>query len=384
MEDGRRIQVGVLALVLVTPALVSLTPMAQASHQDDVTRIAVLDSGIRATHEAFADGQVVAWHDFVDGETQPHDPHGHGTAVASMAAGSNVGPQTLSHAPGTELIVGRVLGPDGALWSDVNASIEWAIDEGADVITLSIYSYWPRPNLDVAFGYSKWEHMLFDAIEHAHDHGVFVTVLAGNGMFNRGHPTMSYLHPPASSPGALIVGGADSDGEPVAPHGSMEPEVTSQYYVTVAGNGCDTCYHFSEGTSFSTPLVAGMGAHLIDVARAHGFRWDRTISRSCSSTPPGTRRLHRPSRATGSSTTRPSTTPWTSSSGTRTATIPPISSTASTWRAPKRPSGAAGTPRTTVDPAPARTPIHIGRFIVRPPWSSATRSSRRTSRSSSP
>lgn len=260
------------ALAAVLLLSVGALPASAGHGNDGEVRIAVLDSGIRDSHETFQDGQVVAWMDFVNGLDTPYDDHGHGTAVASMAAGTNTGSQTDSHAPGQSLIVGKVLSANnGAAWSDVNDSIEWAVEQGADVITLSVYSYWPRPSIDILFGYSQWEQMLFNAIEGAAEHGVFVTILAGNGMFNSCLPTESWLHPPATSPSALIVGGAYADGTPVTPCSSLEPEVTAPYYVDVASDDCDTCYRDWQGTSFSTPLVAGIGANVIEAAQNQGL-----------------------------------------------------------------------------------------------------------------
>jgi subtilisin family serine protease len=187
-----------------------------------------------------------------------------------MAAGTNTADQTDSHAPGTGLIVGKVLSESGAAWEDVNRGIHWAIDRGADVITLSVYSYFPEPLVPVAFGYPDGEQQLFDAIEAAVDHGAYVTVLAGNGLGNVCVPTVSWLHPPAASPGATVVGGADSQGLP-ATCSSRAPEVTAPYSADVADNECDDCYRDGSGTSYSTPLVAGIGARVIDAARQLGI-----------------------------------------------------------------------------------------------------------------
>lgn len=254
------------------------TPVQNRSDDDDPgpepVVVAVLDTGIHAGHEAFGEDQVVAWYDFGrdggpehpqvlwDERVEPYDEDGHGTAVASLVGGQ--GQHTPSHAPGVKLAVAKVSGEGGgAAWSDVARAMQWATDVAeADVISLSFYAYLPQ---------SGAGHPLLAALEEARAKDVLPVVLAGNGMDNFGLPTMSWLHPPATSRHSLVVGGADEAGTPVAPMGSMDPEVTALYYTRIACPGSDTCYDDWSGTSFSTPLVAGMAARLVEVARADGL-----------------------------------------------------------------------------------------------------------------
>lgn len=263
-----------VAILMLAVPLASATP-AQASSSDEVI-VAVLDTGINPDHETFEDGQLVAWYDFArfdrpkvpdtlwDPDTEPSDDFGHGTAVAGMVGGTDTTQQTPSHAPGVELAVADIAGSDGsASWSDVEDAIHWAVDTvEADVISLSYYSYFPQDGVG---------NQLLHGLSYARDNGVLPVVLTGNGMNNEGSPTLSWMHPPASSPDALVVGGADANGEPVAPDGSMDPEVTAQYFVTVPNANDANGYFNWQGTSFSTPLVAGMAASLIQTARDQGL-----------------------------------------------------------------------------------------------------------------
>ncbi|HEX2021911.1 MAG TPA: S8/S53 family peptidase [Candidatus Thermoplasmatota archaeon] len=252
--------------------------MAPAASTEPVV-IAVLDSGIRSTHAAFAPGQVVAWHDFTNPTPRaagpwdglvptPYDDVGHGTAVASLAAGATVDGMTRSHAPGARLVIGKVLRADGTFaWADLARAIRWSVDVAhADVVSVSLYGY--APEIGPAAGQD--ERAVLDALAYARDLGALPVVLAGNGAQNAGIPTMSWLHAPSMSVDALVVGGAHSDGTPVAPRSSLEPEVTANYTAVAACADSDRCLRVTSGTSFATPLVAGAAARLVGVARALG------------------------------------------------------------------------------------------------------------------
>jgi subtilisin family serine protease len=103
------------------------------SGRGDGVRVAIIDSGVEAAHpdlqarvtrslEVRGDGAVV--------DAAPIDPAGHGTACADIVG---------RLAPACELWSLRVLGAanQGASRSLVRA-LRWAIDEGADVINLSL------------------------------------------------------------------------------------------------------------------------------------------------------------------------------------------------------------------------------------------------------
>ncbi|MFD4745513.1 S8 family serine peptidase [Streptomyces rubiginosohelvolus] len=71
------------------------------------------------------------------------DKFGHGTHVASVVGGSGVGSGSTRRgvAPGARLLVGKVLGDDGfGSSSQVIAGMEWAVEQGADVVNMSLGS----------------------------------------------------------------------------------------------------------------------------------------------------------------------------------------------------------------------------------------------------
>ncbi len=287
--------------VLALVALLSCAGLPQSATGADSQPVivAVLDSGIYAEHEAFEAGQVVAWYDFTrdggppaprltwDPRVEPYDNHGHGTAVAGMVGGAGAG-QTPSHAPGVKLAIARIA-PDTTIhddWTNIQRAIRWAVDiVHADILSLSYYGPLPSPGYD-AFkipggGGPAWNPVA-EELRYARAQGVLPVVLAGNNLnHTQPLPMTSILHPPAYSPAALVVGGMWNDARavaglaeqtrmPYAPQSAMEPEVTAAYFVEGPALGCASCYVWLRGTSFGTPLVAGMAASLLQASRDAG------------------------------------------------------------------------------------------------------------------
>ena len=99
--------------------------------------VAVLDTGIDATHPAFAGVELVQ-QDFT-GEGDG-DGHGHGTHCAGTVFGRDVDGQRIGVARGvSKALIGRVLGSDGSGGSDmIFRAIQWAVQNGANVISMSL------------------------------------------------------------------------------------------------------------------------------------------------------------------------------------------------------------------------------------------------------
>ena len=278
------------ALVLAVLAAAAAVPHAQAATRTATPAvkapvIAVVDTGVRPTHQEFdyrgktsATDQFVGWWDFTNekkstavlpkvGQTwdtqvaDPYDGYGHGTLTAAMAAGINVDPRkTPSAAPGAKLAIARVGTSTGSISGDIGAAVTWADTTiHADVITISIGSIVPIP-ADVSRG-------VFDAIATARSHGILVTVSNGNGFANAGVPgDPGWAGNYAASTHALAVGAAGVDGYQV----STDPEVAAVFTITGPGQKNDKDYVTESGTSFATPYVAGFAATLIKASREGG------------------------------------------------------------------------------------------------------------------
>jgi subtilisin family serine protease len=99
-------------------------------------QVAIVDTGIDPSQSTFKGAHIVAWKDIPDGKPDPYDLDGHGTYVASLVAGQG---SLRGGAPGVDLIVVKVF-DESTKSSDVwvAAGIRFAVDQGADVIGLSL------------------------------------------------------------------------------------------------------------------------------------------------------------------------------------------------------------------------------------------------------
>jgi subtilisin family serine protease len=199
------------------------------------------------------------------------DTNGHGTFVASLAAGSVTNGEGMAGFGGdARLLVVKASHADGSLTDlDEANAIVYAVDHGARVINLSVGG--PDTSLTERRG-----------IQYAVDHGVLVVASAGNE-FDDGNPVEypSALLQPVGSNGVggvgLSVGASTQDGARaffsntgsqislVAPgdevFGAVSSLSSTDEYPRVALPGSSAgAYGFSSGTSFSAPEVAGVAA----------------------------------------------------------------------------------------------------------------------------
>lgn len=136
----------------VSPEMMETAPFIGANdawelgYTGEGVTVAVIDTGVDYTHPDLehAFGDYLGW-DFVDNnddpqETPPGDPRGgstnHGTHVAGTVAANG---EIKGVAPDASLLAYRVLGPGGSgTTANVIAGIERAVQDGADVMNLSL------------------------------------------------------------------------------------------------------------------------------------------------------------------------------------------------------------------------------------------------------
>ena len=217
---------------------------AWSKQRADGVTVAVVDTGVQASHPDLA-GVVLPGHDFVTaGGTGQTDEHGHGTHVAGLiaaVAGNGIGIAGL--AQGAHILPVRALDKDG-VGSDaaVASGIIWAADNGANIINLSLGS----PDYSAAEA---------AAVSYALGRGVLVVAAAGNQR-TQGNPT-SY---PGALPGVLAVAAS-------TPAGQTASFSSTGSYVSVTAPGVSlvstyppATYMSMDGTSMAAPLAAAAAA----------------------------------------------------------------------------------------------------------------------------
>lgn len=139
-----------------------------ASRGDAAAVIAVVDTGVDPNHPDLR-GRVMRGWDFQNDDPNPYDDDGHGTAVATVAAGAGNNRAGIAGVCWRcRILPVKVLNGDGhGTHSNIAAGIRWAASRGADVINLSIAGL----NSTV---------VLEDAINFALRRGAVVVGAAGN------------------------------------------------------------------------------------------------------------------------------------------------------------------------------------------------------------
>jgi subtilisin family serine protease len=277
-------------------------PQAWATSTGANQRIAIVDSGVDLDHpdlsSKIAGGATFAC---ADGQSSPcgngdwesgrNDDEGngepHGTHVAGIAAAiTNNSTGIAGVAPDAQILAVKALGGDGSgSFEDIAAGIRWSVDNGADVINLSLGAL---PGVQ-AFVITGIIDDVQQAIAYARSKGVVVVAAAGN-------ESSPLCDTPGFDRGALCVTATDRNEAKAwysnlgvnqqidavaAPGGQGLLSCSEDIISTVPSSAEGFCtrrvgtpgYDFYAGTSMATPHVAGVAALLT----AQGRTDDETV-----------------------------------------------------------------------------------------------------------
>ncbi len=226
--------------------------------------VAILDSGINTTHTAFVDRISSESKSFVGGTIE--DTNGHGTQCAGLVCGATTyividghSYPVQSPAPQAKVLVCKVV-PDGADDINVGASIE-ALDyilsynqKASEKDRVSVISF--------SWGLPKFHYCLAMKLQAVIFHDIIVVCAASNN----GATSQQPIAYPARLGHVLCIGSCDYGGR----HSSFSPRGRELDFLAPGENlwaptiGGSDLYAAVTGTSFATPLVAGVVCQLLE------------------------------------------------------------------------------------------------------------------------
>jgi thermitase len=218
-------------------------------------KVAVIDTGVRKTHEDLAGARLLQGRDIVNGDNNPDDQCGHGTHVtgtlgATIQNGKGIAGLSQSTILPVKALDLHPLDPLGLLLpcsastADLADALTYAADQGAHVASNS-------------WGGGGSSQALNDAIAYAHSHGVAVVGAAGND----GPCTDCVNQPWRDNPAkTIIVACTDSSDAQCdfSSEGAQVDVAAPGLDILSTFNGGDASYEELSGTSMSTPHVAGV------------------------------------------------------------------------------------------------------------------------------
>ncbi|MDY6916936.1 MAG: S8 family serine peptidase [Chloroflexota bacterium] len=247
--------------------------------------VAVLDSGIRKSHESLQ-YKVVHEVNFTDSDTAS-DVYGHGTGVAYLiAGGQHMAGAEAGVSPGAILMNIKVLNDEGL---GTDESVIMGIEEVCELAQAArVAGLLPTddmyPNvINLSLGSEDdgdVDNPVRVACRQASvEYGLDVVAAAGNS-----GPDMSTISLPACEPEVIAVGAIETIGGIVAwekssrgptLEGSTKPDfVLWGTDITVASKAADDEYVTKSGTSFSAPILSGLTGLVWESGRrAYGAGW---------------------------------------------------------------------------------------------------------------
>lgn len=232
--------------------------------------IGVFDAGFDPVHPVFAAMDIVDQYDFVDHEPNPAGVgHEHGINVLSALGGYAPG-HLIGPAFAASFLLARTENDIGESPTEEDnwvAALEWADSLGVDIISSSVnYREFDDPLEDYPYSAMDGQTAIItQAANVAAQRGILVVNSVGNEGSSAGS-----VWPPADSPHVLSVGAISAAGDVLyfssrgpTYDGRIKPDVVTLGTAVYLASGSSS-YKYGQGTSFATPLAAGLAALLLE------------------------------------------------------------------------------------------------------------------------
>ncbi|MBO8126353.1 MAG: S8 family peptidase [Firmicutes bacterium] len=202
-------------------------------------KVAVIDTGIQLGHPDLKD-RIDKGFNTITLTKNANDDNGHGTHVAGIIAASDNDFGVVGVSPEVVLYPVKVLDSNGSgSLSDVVAGIQWCIEQGVDIINMSL-------------GASDSSETFAEAVRIAASKGIIIVAAAGNS-----GPDNTSIDYPAKYPETIAVAASDQNDR-IADFSSRGPEVDiSAPGVDINSTYLGSKYTILSGTSMATPHVTG-------------------------------------------------------------------------------------------------------------------------------
>jgi len=279
-----------MPMKLIAPVVSSDAPTATKSWGIDAVRasespfdgtdvtVAVLDTGIDPNHPAFK-GMKLVQKNFTT-ETD-NDIHGHGTHCAGTIFGQDVNGIRIGIARNIKCaLIGKVLGKDGGSSDTLAKAIQWAIQNGANVISMSLGIDFPgyvdylvreegvdiNPATSQALEEYRANVNLFTelarvvAAQGAFGQSAIIVAASGNESDRPKYEIA--VSPPAAATGIVAVGALNksNNGFTVAKFSNNQVNIAAPGVNIISADAGTSGLVSMNGTSMATPHAAGIAA----------------------------------------------------------------------------------------------------------------------------
>ncbi|MFC4406575.1 S8 family serine peptidase [Haloarchaeobius iranensis] len=205
--------------------------------------VAIVDTGVDYTHpdlqSRFGSNKGK---DFAGGDNDPNAPSGenHGTHVAGIASATTDNGTGVAGMSDSTLLACRALGGGSGSTADIADAVEYATNQGADIINMSL-------------GGGGYTQTMKNAVSYAVNNGALPICAAGND----GSGSVSY---PAAYDECVAVSAVDSN-ENLANFSQYGPNLdVAAPGVDVLSTWNDSPYNTISGTSMACPAASGVAA----------------------------------------------------------------------------------------------------------------------------